>query len=310
MKKPPPIYGIGWTDPDSDHAVLTFSHVGAAADDVAVALAGALGPADASGAHAIAVADADRILAGLPGGDVADLLADMTEDELDIVVVFSTAGAERSPRGELLRDMYDSGRAEVVYGEAHWWPTDDAATDPYPLIEQWAKVWPDSLPIAHELKELFEDQWVRLHTLPGSKRSPSSDAEWAVVIERHNTVLGELARDGEDVLVMISVVAPTPAPIEPDVDFWTSVPWHYADPDLLFAHLYVTTEEWGHGGLDELLRLAAEQQIGGVIIAPLDLEWLYHPYAGGADVILAGASSRDALAARHADWRSTHPSGL
>jgi hypothetical protein len=146
--------------------------------------------------------------------------------------------------------------------------------------------------------------------VPDSKRTPSSDAEWAAMTERHNTVLGELATDGEDVLVIMSIVAPTPAPAEPDIDFWTSVPWHYADPDLLFAHLYVTTEEWTPGELDELLRLAAEQQIGGVIIAPLDLAWLYHPYAGGADVILADHTARNALSARHEAWRSTHPSGL
>jgi hypothetical protein len=198
----------------------------------------------------------------------------------------------------------------VVYGEAHWWPTEDLATDPYPLIERWAKCWPDSLPIAHELKELFEDQWVRLHTLPDSKRAPESDAEWAVATDRHNTVLAELASPGDDLLVIMSVVAPNPAPAEPDVDFWTAVPWHYADPDLLFAHLYVTTEEWAPGALDELLRLAADQQIGGVIIAPLDLAWLYHPYAGGVDIILATPDARDALSARYADWRSRHPSGL
>jgi hypothetical protein len=317
MKKPPAIYGIGWTEPGPDTPAVTFSYVGRSDEDVAIALAAVVGHENSSGAYAIARDDAERIIDRLPAGDVADLLADMTEDELDIVAIFSAdrAGASTSPgaeslRAESLRDLFDSGRADVVYGEAHWWPTDDAATDPYPLIEQWAKVWPDSLPIAHELKELFEAQWVRLHTLPGSKRSPSSDAEWGVVLDRHNTLLGELAEAGEAVLVIMSVVAPAPVPAEPDLDFWAAVPWHYADPDLLFAHLYVTTEEWSHGALDDLLRLAAEQQIGGVIIAPLDLSWLYHPYAGGADVILADPAGRDALAAAHPSWRSQHPSGL
>ncbi|HEY1484891.1 MAG TPA: hypothetical protein VGF84_02235 [Micromonosporaceae bacterium] len=326
MKKPSAIYGIGWTqepsaDPGRDR-VVTLSHVGAADEDVAVALGTAVGHAPGTdGSYAVA----PETLAALPAGEVADLLADMVEDGLDIVIAFSVGRMSDDQLVQLLRDVYDSGRAEVVYGEAHWWPTEDPATDPYPLIERWAKVWPDSLPIAHELKELFEDQWVRFHSLPGSKRAPESESDWAVALDRHNAVLGELAAGDDDLLVIMSVVAPAPAPAYRDDgyrddgyrddeygddEFWTSVPWHYADPDLLFAHLYVTGEQWAPGALDELLRLAIEQQIGGVIIAPLELGWLYHPYPGGADVIMASRGERAALAARYADWRSTHPSGL
>ncbi|HEY2795667.1 MAG TPA: hypothetical protein VGJ28_25115 [Micromonosporaceae bacterium] len=302
MKKPPAIFGIGWTDAPA--SALTLSYVGTSDEDAAVALAAVAGHAlSTDGSYAL---PHDR-LTGLPDGDVADLLADMVEDELDVVVVFSTGrGAAEDPYVQLLRDMHDSGRAEVVYGEAHWWPSDDVATDPYPLIERWAKMWPDSLPIAHELKELFEDQWVRFHSLPSSKRTPETSDDWATVLSRHNTVLADLALPTDDLLVIMSVVASSPMPAD-DEDFWTSVGWHYADPDLLFAHLYVTTEEWQPGALDDLLRLAVEQQIGGVIIAPLDLGWLYHPYAGGADVI---TPHRDALATRFATWRSSHPSGL
>ena len=160
------------------------------------------------------------------------------------------------------------------------------------------------------MKELFEDQWVRFHSLPGSKRAPETDAEWAGLIARHNTVIGELLGTRDELLVIFSDVAATPAPDEPDVTFWTSVPWHYSDPDLLFAHLYVTCEEWQRGSLDDLLRMAAEDQVAGVIIAPPELTWLYHPYAGGADVILPSTADRDAMASRHSDWRSRHPSGL
>jgi hypothetical protein len=309
MKKPPAIYGIGWIG--SDPAEMTLAHVGAAGDDIAVALAAAVGHAGSSGVYELDRDDVERLSGRLPDGDVAALLADMAEDECDVVVVFSAAGqAAADPHVAHLSGMFESGRVDVTYGEAHWWPTDDASVDPYPLIELWAARWPDSLPIAHEMKELFEDQWVRFHSLPGSKRAPDSEADWDVMIDRHNRVLGELATAGDDVVVIMSVVAPRPAPVEPDPDFWTAVPWHYADPDLLFAHLYVTGETWLPGALDEFLRLAAEQQIGGVIIAPLDLMWLYHPYAGGADVILPTVAERDVLASRFADWRSTHPSGL
>lgn len=312
MKKRPPIFGIGWTGSsptgaDVAGADLTLSYVGHTFEDAAIAIAAAVGHRGGSGSYPVP-ADCASVM---QPGEVADLLADMIEDECDIVAVFSSDSARTDdPRVVLLRDVFDSGRPDAVYGEARWWPTDDPSTDPYPLIELWASQWPDSLPIAHELKELFEDQWIRLHTVPGSKRLPGSDDEWAVVIDRHNTLLADLVTSERDLIVIMSVVAAGPMPAEADADFWTSVPWHYADPDLLYAHLFVTTSTWEPGALDDLLRLAAEQQIGGVIIAPLDLAWLYHPYAGGVDIILTDPAIRADLAERHAEWRSTHPAGL
>jgi len=308
VKRRPPIYGIGWSDPDGgpDTADVTVSYLGDAQEPLALALAEAVGHGGGSAAYPLP----SSAVATLPRSAGTDLLQDMVEDECAIVVMFSTDQAPtEDARVGLLRDVHDSGRADVVYGEAHWWPADDSV-DPFPLIELWAERWPDSLPIAHELKELFEDRWVRFHTVPGGRRTPAVEADWAEVMRRYNDVLGELATEGEELLVIMSVVSAAPEPAEHDLDFWTSVPWHYADPDLLFAHLFVTTSKWRPGAVDDLFRLAAEQQIGGVIMAPADLSWLFHPYAGGADVIVRDRVTRNALGNRFDGWTSTHPSGL
>lgn len=61
--------------------------------------------------------------------------------------------------------------------------------------------------------------------------------------------------------------------------------------------------------LDSLLLADADDEGRFVIGAP-DLEWLYCPYDGGADVLLPSAAERDALKERHADWLSAHPQGL
>lgn len=62
--------------------------------------------------------------------------------------------------------------------------------------------------------------------------------------------------------------------------------------------------------LDPLLRQVADDETGGVIIAPPDLRWLYHPYDGGADVIAPSTAERDALAKRFANFLSEQPLGL
>jgi hypothetical protein len=62
--------------------------------------------------------------------------------------------------------------------------------------------------------------------------------------------------------------------------------------------------------MSRLLRLVADDRTAGVIITGPDLNWLYLPYDGGADVIAPTDVIRDDLWRRHQDWLSTHPTGM
>jgi hypothetical protein len=62
--------------------------------------------------------------------------------------------------------------------------------------------------------------------------------------------------------------------------------------------------------LDRLLRLVADHVTSDVIITNSELNWLYHPYDGGADIIANSAAQRDQLRTAHPDSQSAHPQGL
>ncbi|MEV0456724.1 hypothetical protein AB0H89_16345 [Catellatospora methionotrophica] len=68
--------------------------------------------------------------------------------------------------------------------------------------------------------------------------------------------------------------------------------------------------QWTPHCIDVLLRAVADDELANVMLAPPDLRWLYHPYDGGADVILPTGGQRDELKHRHRDWLSDHPAGL
>ncbi|WP_446687042.1 DUF3885 domain-containing protein [Planotetraspora thailandica] len=74
--------------------------------------------------------------------------------------------------------------------------------------------------------------------------------------------------------------------------------------------MYAETRPWRRGIVDTLLRAVADDEISGVILGPPDLRWPYHPYDGGADVILSTRAERDALKERHRAWLSRHSSEL
>ena len=83
------------------------------------------------------------------------------------------------------------------------------------------------------------------------------------------------------------------------------------EPDFpVYWHLFASRRPWQPGDLDDPLRAVADNELSNVIIGPSDLRWLYHPYDGGADVILPSPTDRDELRNRHSEWLSRHPAGL
>ncbi|WP_260478175.1 hypothetical protein [Nonomuraea sp. WAC 01424] len=160
---------------------------------------------------------------------------------------------------------------------------------------------------------------MRFHSLPESKRYADTAAEYQILLERHNTVLTELFADHLVHIVTKSFVPDEGvevfSPIDPHALNPGSRPWTRlredddADPGGTM-HLHVSERRWKPGSVDPLLLAVADDECADVIIMDIDLRRLYHPYDGGADVILAGPQERDALKAAHADWLSTHPLGL
>lgn len=201
---------------------------------------------------------------------------------------------------------------------------DDIDDDPPAWLSgAWARRWPGRQPIAHTLRG--SEEWIRFHSLPGSRRYARDEAEHAEILRRHRIVLGELVERGRepvrDLLVVTCswsaspVPEPRSAPVAgtcPAARYWVSVTDEEPDivDDCIWTHLYVDSVDLDDPRLDRLLRIVADDRAAGVLILPPDLGWLYHPYDGGADVYPATLDHRAELAAAHADWLSSSASGL
>jgi hypothetical protein len=185
------------------------------------------------------------------------------------------------------------------------------------LSLKWSAKYPDCDPRSELLKFAYKNRWIRLHSLPNSKRYPENESEYQAILERHYVLLEEL-KPGNSLLVITSEWTDTPDPvgeqrwpkrseIEPDAAYWQTI---QEEVSQTYRQVYVSKKPWRPGTLDELLRAVANDDVAGVIIAPEDFPWLYHPYDGGADVILPSQEGRDALKKRHSGWLSTQPDGL
>lgn len=197
---------------------------------------------------------------------------------------------------------------------------DDVAT---PLAALWRERWPSGPPVAHTFRSTYADRWVRFHSLPGSKRYPEFEDEYAIVLHRYNTVLDELFAGAEVFVVTLDWYwsdTPTEPTRHPEprrtlhpggVHWWTESDEDDPDPELhTRTRFYADRRPWQHGCVDRLLRAVADETLVEVFITDTGLQRIHHPYDGGADVILTTPAERDRLRAKHADWLSGQPSGL
>ena len=98
-----------------------------------------------------------------------------------------------------------------------------AVVDTSTLSMLWQRRWPGCSMLPYGLRGL-RDQWVRFHTLPDSKRYPATDAEYQIVMARHNTVLAELVT-GTAVLVVTAGYSDAAEPERP-----------FRSPETVAAH--------------------------------------------------------------------------
>jgi hypothetical protein len=190
------------------------------------------------------------------------------------------------------------------------------------MLTNWDQWFPSCEPVAHLLRDAFPDRWVRFHSLPDSKRYPETEAEYAIVLERHNRVLGELAGTGERVVLMTTGYSDMPEAIrtkpevlawDPHAKPWRCVPLHrhdggFAEPT--YWHVFVSERFWRPGLFDALVRKIADNVLANVMMVAVDGKWLLHPYDGGMDAILESSAARDEPKEHFRLWLSWRPDGM
>ncbi len=138
-----------------------------------------------------------------------------------------------------------------------------------------------------------------------------------MILERHNTVLSELNLSQSEPLFLLSSewTWNTPKLLERTQEnlleldakamYWQSI---RVDEEM-YQHLFVSIWIWRETVFDPILRLTANDKLANVMIVDCASKWLYHPYDGGADVILASTDERNILRDKYKMWLSNHPSG-
>lgn len=185
------------------------------------------------------------------------------------------------------------------------------------LADEWARVFGNCAPAGFLCRVAMSDRWLRIHSLPESKRYASRDSDYAVILGRHNEVADELLGEGEPIVIFRGQFITTRSSVLPSdlpgvgVDTFRVDALTTEVPGMERLIGFVAAEtRWKAGEFDTLIRARSDDVVGPLLFANLGKRTAYAPYDGGADLFFATAAERDAARIRWGDWLSKHPDGV
>ena len=122
------------------------------------------------------------------------------------------------------------------------------------MLESWSASFAGTEPIAHVLRERFKDRWVRFHSLPDSQRWPTNEAEYAIILQRHNDVLSAVAAEGDKLVLLSTAASDSSTPPPPPEQTPTARWWRTMRHGGFSWHVYAQEINWRPGTLDPILR--------------------------------------------------------
>lgn len=180
----------------------------------------------------------------------------------------------------------------------------------------WRSTYPDTLPIAHYFRHNYSDRWFRIHSLPDSRRYPSNEEDWEILLTRQNTILTDLLTNGSPILIVtgeyhtgdeVKSIKPfTFTQLEP-IDLHMHNPEEHEEGEI-YTPIF-TEQIWYKDKFNELLKDIAKWNLVAFFIS-IDNNCIVAPYDGGMDIILRDSPTRDFYKAKYKQWLSPHKNGL
>lgn len=186
----------------------------------------------------------------------------------------------------------------------------------------WSRWRPGQWPVGYRLRQDGAANWIRFHSMPGSKRYAESDEERRVILQRQNALAAEALGAGPCWLVQahwempegVVDLAEANEPFAATRDWGLKPAFEMTEPDgeggADLWRVHAGRTQWVEARFDDLLTAIAEERAGPTLWMAEETGAVFAPYDGGVDLFLAEAAQVEALRARHAGWLSAHTEGL
>lgn len=188
------------------------------------------------------------------------------------------------------------------------------------FIKYWQQHYGKCLPIGYILRDNFKDRWFRIHTLPNSKRYPETETEVEIILHRHNILLTELLGANGHYMLITTGYSETANPIFSyhllnklicDRKHCFSVDMDaLAHSGIGYWHFFISERRWQVDTINPILKLVANDEVGNILFVGIEKPFIYHPYDGGADIIMETTLAKENFKKQYSNWLSQRSDGL
>ena len=179
-------------------------------------------------------------------------------------------------------------------------------------IEWWRASFGEIAPIGHVLRMHRSTDWLRLHSLPESKRYPETPDEMDEVLRRNESLAAKLFVTGEPIYIFRSEFhSPEESSLSAtsDLNMFRAAASPAEPHDDDFFATTAETASWPALGFAEIIRaIANEEETMICFVSPASGNILC-PYDGGVDSFTSEIK-REQLSNEFSQWLSSHPLGL
>jgi hypothetical protein len=163
-------------------------------------------------------------------------------------------------------------------------------------------------PINYLFKIFYTDRWLRIHSLPDSKRYANTDEEWEILFNTQNTILEDIFTAGDDVILFsggynskdffnndnhlvdhVSLKAYNFIALD-EIDLHAKSQ-DYCEVNTFYTP-YFTTIHFKDSSYNDVLKSIADDEMRAFFINPKS-NTIFAPYDGGIDIIYKDAEARD-----------------
>lgn len=180
---------------------------------------------------------------------------------------------------------------------------------PAAFTPAWTSAFPGCLPVGYLLREAYEDVWLRIHSLPDSKRYADTPDEWRELLRRHRTVADAVLGQGATCWMIRPELTLEQHEREtvPFAEALAAFDWKALDLgdsriDGRPAKLLGVPVPWDATALEPVLRAVADDLTGPLLFFSMETAQAYAPYDGGADLFFRTRSASQEAVRRWYLW--------
>jgi hypothetical protein len=167
-----------------------------------------------------------------------------------------------------------------------------------------------AFPLAHLMRETFPEHWIRIHSLPESKRYPETEAEKEIIFDRYSLFGTALLGHGASCLIIQSRFLGFPRLDEFMPEFsWQQIHQVGKDEDDTW-NSWQAPITWTPKEMRPLLLAIAEDKEAHIAFLSNITDCVFIPSDGGADGFSFDSKLLQRLLEEFSPWSSNHPRGL